>query len=76
MQPDRGRAGAAVIDEGDRALDLVLDVVAEIGGEIDVGPGAAVVGLEEERPGDGGVGQGLAADEWGAGAALPDGSFG
>ncbi len=62
MQPDRRRARAAVVNEGDGALDLVLDVVAEIGGEVDVGAGAAVIGLEEERPGHGRIGERLAID--------------
>ena len=63
MEPDRGRAGAAVEGEGDRPLAAVLDAVAGVGDEEDGGPGLAVLLLEQEGAGGGGVGDLLAADD-------------
>jgi hypothetical protein len=62
VEPDRGRPGATVEGEEDRAGGGVLDVAAEVGDVEDRGAGFSVVGFEEQGGGLGGVGDRLAAD--------------
>ena len=60
VQPQRARAGAAVEQEGDRPVGL--GIVLQIGRREDRGVGLAVLVLQVRFTGDGGVGDGAAAE--------------
>src|SRR5206468_2313978 len=62
VEPDGGRSGPAVVRVGDRPLRLVGDAVPRVVGEVDGGPGLAVLVAQDQRAGGGRVVDLLAAD--------------